>query len=160
MKSVLLTRLSIFAVAALTLVPFCSAQTKLAGDWHGTYVDANGTTFRLAWHVKAAPDGTLTSTLDNIDQNIFGIKAKSTTVKGSDVKLEVDDTISPNGQDINLKGSFTGTLNKDEDELVGTWTQIAPPQDPLQITFKHDAAQSAATAPSSAPPSSRAPVAP
>ena len=153
MKSVLLTRLSIFAVAALTLAPFCPAQTKLAGDWHGTYVDANGTTFRLAWHVKAAPDGTLTSTLDNIDQNIFGIKAKTTTVKGSDVKIEVDDVISPNGQEINLKGSFTGTLNKEENEVTGTWTQIDPPQDPLQITFKYDGVQSAPTAPGSAPPS-------
>lgn len=153
MKSALLTRLSIFAVAALMLTPFCSAQAKLAGDWHGTYVDANGTTFHLAWHVTAASDGTLTSTFDNIDESIFGIKAKTTTVKGSGVHVEIDDVISPNGQEINLKGSFAGTLNKEGNELTGTWTQVDPPQDPLQITFKHDGAQSAPTAPGSAPPS-------
>ena len=60
-------RLSILAVAALALASFCSAQAKLAGDWQGTYVDANGITFDLVWHVTAAPDGTLTSTLDNVD---------------------------------------------------------------------------------------------
>ena len=145
MKGVFLTRLSILAVAALTLTPFCSAQAKLAGDWRGTF-DANGTTYQVVWHVTEAPDGTLTSTIDNITQSIFGIKAKSTTIKGSDVRIEVDDVISPNGQDIPIKGSFDGTLNKEANEVSGTLIQVDPPQDPIQITFKHDAAQSGATA--------------
>ena len=151
MKGIFFARLSILAVAALTLTPFGSAQAKLAGDWQGTF-QQNGVTFRLVWHVTAAPDGSLTSTFDNIDESIFGIKAKKTTVKGSDVKVEVEDVISPNGQAINLKGSFDGTLNNEMNEVSGTWTQIDPPQDPIQITFKHGAAQPppvpAATAPS------------
>jgi hypothetical protein len=106
MKGVFLTRLSIFALTALTLTPFCSAQTKLAGDWRGTF-DENGVTFHVVWHVTEAPDGTLTSTIDNITQSIFGIKAKTTTVKGSDVRIDVDDVISPNGEDMNVKGSST-----------------------------------------------------
>jgi hypothetical protein len=133
----ILRKLSFLGLAALTLAPSSSAQTKLAGAWQGTYVDANGITFRLVWHVTAAPDGKLTSTLDNVDQSIFGIKTKTTTVKGSDVHFEVDDVISPNGQPIHLKASFKGTLNKEEDRVVGTWTQSAPPQDPLQVTFRH-----------------------
>lgn len=155
MKGVFLTRLSIFALTALTLTPFCSAQTKLAGNWRGTF-DENGVTFHVVWHVTEGPDGTLTSTIDNVTQSIFGIKAKTTTVKGSDVKIEVDDVISPNGKDINVKGSFDGTLNKEANELSGTMTQIAPQQDLIQITFKHDAPQSAsspaAAAPAAAPP--------
>ena len=100
MKGLSLVRFSILAVAALILIPFCSAQAKLGGDWQGTYVDANGTTFHLVWHVTAAPDGALTSTFDNVDESIFGIKARTTTVKGSDVKIEVDDVIQiPTGQD-------------------------------------------------------------
>jgi hypothetical protein len=157
MKGIFLARRSILALAALALTPFSFAQAGLAGDWQGKYVDANGTTFHLVWHVTAAPDGALTSTLDNVDESIFGIKAKSTTVKGSDVKIEVEDVISPNGQDINLKGSFDGILNKEENEVSGTWTQIDPPQDPLQITFKHGATQSApspaATQPATTPQS-------
>jgi len=152
MKGISLVRLSILIVTALALAPFCSAQAKLGGDWQGTYVDANGTTFHLVWHVTAAPDGALTSTLDNVDESIFGIKARTTTVKGSDVKIEVDDVISPNGQNINLKGSFAGTLNQAANEVTGTWTQIDPPQDPLQITFKHTEAQPAPAAPATAPP--------
>lgn len=145
MKGVLLTRLSILAVATLTLTPFCSAQAKLAGDWQGTF-DANGATFHVVWHVTEAPDGTLTSTIDNVTQSIFGIKANTTTVKGSDVKIEVDDVISPNGQDIHIKGSFDGTLNKEANEVSGTLMQVDPPQDPIQITFKHDPAQSSTAA--------------
>ena len=136
MKGIFL-KLAILVVAALAVAPFSFAQAKLAGDWQGTYVDSNGITFRLVWHVTAAPDGKLTSTLDNVDQSIFGIKTKTTTVKGSDVHFEVDEVISPNGQPIHLKASFNGTLNKEEDKVVGTWTQSAPPQDPLQVTFRH-----------------------
>ena len=136
MKGILL-KLAILALAALALAPFSSAQAKLAGDWQGTYVDSNGITFRLVWHVTAAADGKLISTLDNVDQSIFGMKVKTTIVKGSDVKMEVDDVISPNGQPIHLKASFNGTLNTEEDKVVGTWTQSAPPQDSLQVTFRH-----------------------
>ena len=136
MKGICL-KLAILVMASLAAAPFSSAQAKLAGDWQGTYVDSNGITFRLVWHVTAAPDGKLTSTLDNVDQSIFGIKTKTTTVKGSDVHFEVDEVISPNGQPIHLKASFNGTLNKEEDKVVGTWTQSAPPQDSLQVTFRH-----------------------
>jgi hypothetical protein len=145
MKGVFLTKLSILAVTTLTLTPFCSAQAKLAGNWSGAF-DANGATYHVVWHVSEAPDGTLTSTIDNVTQSIFGIKAKTTTLKGSDVRIEVDDVISPNGQDIPIKGSFDGTLNKEANEVSGTLIQVEPPQDPIQITFKHDAAQSAAAA--------------
>jgi hypothetical protein len=150
MKGIFLARLSILAAVALTLTPFSSAQAKLAGDWQGTF-EANGVTFRLVWHVAAASDGTLTSTIDDIDESIYGIKTKTTTVKGSSVKIEIDDVINPNGQDINLKGSFEGTLNQEANEVSGTWTQIAPPQDPIQITFKHGAAKPAASPAASVP---------
>jgi hypothetical protein len=156
MKGVFLTRLSIFALTALTLTPFCSAQTKLAGDWRGTF-DENGVTFHVVWHVTEAPDGTLTSTIDNITQSIFGIKAKTTTVKGSDVGIDVDDVISPNGEDMNVKGSFDGTLNKEANELSGTLTQTAPQQDSIQITFKHDPVQSS-TAAAAAPAATTKPA--
>jgi hypothetical protein len=135
MKGILL-RLSILAAAAFALSPLAFAQAKFAGDWQGSY-QQNGVTFRLVWHVTATPDGALTSTLDNVDESIFGIKTKTTTIKGSNVRFEVDEVISPNGQPIHLKASFAGTLNREEDKIVGTWTQPAPPQDPLQVTFRH-----------------------
>lgn len=145
MKSATLARFAILAVSALAVTPFCPAQASLAGDWQGT-IDAGGGTMHVAWHVKAAPDGTLTSTLDNIDENIYGIKVKPTTVKGSDIELTVDDTIQVNGQDIPVKGSFEGKVNKDGSEVTGTWTQTEPEQPPTEVHFTRAAAQPAAPA--------------
>jgi hypothetical protein len=145
MKSAILARFAILTASILAITPFCPAQTSLAGDWQGT-VDTGGNTMHVAWHAVAAPDGTLTSTLDNIDQNIYGIKVKSTIVKGSALALSVDDTIQVNGQDIPLKGSFEGTVNKDSSEVTGTWTQTEPEQAPMEVHFTRAAAQAAAPA--------------
>jgi hypothetical protein len=149
MKSALFTRLSLLALSALILVPFASAQTTLAGEWQGS-LDANGTTFRIAWHVTAAPDGKITSTFDNIDQNIYGIKVKTIAVKGSDITLSVDDVVQINGEDAPIKGDFTGTVSADGNEVNGTWTQTEPQQTAAQIHFKRAAAAAAQMAPSTA----------
>jgi len=137
--------------AALTLkhTPAKGASTvathsPLIGDWQGT-LDAGGTSFHVAWHVVAAEDGSLISTLDNVDQGIFGIKTKATVLKGSDISMNVDDVIQANGQEINLKGTFEGKLNSDSTELTGTWTQTDPEQPPAPITLKHMPAKSAST---------------
>ena len=152
MKAAFFTKLSILALSTLAIVPFASAQTSLVGDWQGT-LDANGTTFRVAWHVTAAPDGKITSTFDNIDENIYGIKVKTTSFKGSDIAMSVDDVIQVNGQNVPIKGDSTAVLSPDGDELNGTWTQTEPQQGPAQIHFKRAVTSTpqAATPPASAP---------
>ena len=53
MKGILLTRLSIFAVAALMSTPFCSAQANLAGDWQGSFdAEWHHIPTRLACHCR------------------------------------------------------------------------------------------------------------
>ena len=153
MKGKLFAKLSVLAIAIVYLVPVSSAQASLAGDWQGT-LDANGSTFRVAWHVTAAPDGTITSTFDNIDENIYGIKVKTTSVKGSDITMSVDDVIEVNGQSAPVKGEFTGTISSDGNEVNGAWTQAEPEQPPAQIHFKRAAPGSPA------PPAPHAPPAP
>ena len=148
MKAAFLAKLTLFALFPSAFTSFCSAQANLAGDWQGT-VDAGGSTFRVAWHAKTASDGTLTSTLDNIDQNIFGIKVKSTTLSGSNLTMTVDDAIDVNGQQINLKGSVEGTLNSDRTELTGTWTQTEPEQAPLPLHLARAGSQASNSAPAS-----------
>ena len=143
MKSLMLKNLLLFTGVALTLSPVSFAQSPIAGDWQGT-LDANGTPFHVAWHVVAAKDGSLTSTLDNVDQGIFGIKTKATVLKGSDISMDVDDMIQVNGQEVNLKGTFEGKLNSDSTELTGTWTQIEPAQPAAPLQMKHVPAQAAA----------------
>jgi hypothetical protein len=146
MKIPFLATASLVAIAAFALTPSAFAQARLAGDWQGT-LDANGTTFHLVWHLTAAPDGTFTSTFDNIDEGVYGIKAKTTTIKGSDVAAEVDDTVQANGQDMKVSGSLVGKLNADGTEMAGTFTQVEPQAQPTaNVLFKHSAAQAATTA--------------
>ncbi len=146
MKIPFLATASLVAISAFALIPSASAQALLAGDWQGT-LDANGTTFHLVWHVTTAADGTVTSTFDNLDEGIYGIKAKTTTVKGSDVAAEVDDTVQANGQDMKVSGSLVGKLNSDGTEMAGTFTQTEPQaQPPANVLFKHSAVQAAPAA--------------
>ena len=136
MKVASALKLSFSALVALTLAPVCPAQANLAGDWNGT-LEAGGSLMHVAWHLNVAPDGTMTSTLDNIDENVFGIKVKSTTIKDSDVALTVDDTIQTNGQELHLVGSFSGKVSADGKEVNGTWTQTEPQQGELEVHFVH-----------------------
>ena len=134
-----LSRFAIAAIAAFALVPLCSAQSQLAGDWQGT-LEADGQAMQVAWHVVAAKDGTITSTLDNIDESIYGIKVKTMSLKGSEITMSVDDTMSINGQDVPVRGNFAGTLSADGNEVDGTWTQTEPEQPPMKVHFKRAAA--------------------
>lgn len=146
MKIPFLATASLAAIAAFALTPSAMAQASLAGDWQGT-LDANGTVFHLVWHLTAAADGTFTSTFDNVDEGAYGIKAKTTTIKGSDVTADVDDTIQANGQTLKVSGSLVGKLNSDGTEMTGTFTQVEPePQPTANISFKHSAVQAASPA--------------
>jgi len=126
--------LGMVALAALT--PLGHAQTQLAGDWKGE-INAGGMQFRIVWHVVAAKDGSLTSTIDNVDQGLMGIAVKSTTVKDSKVTLDIDTVAQMNGQSLNLSGTYEGTLTKDSAEVDGTWTQTAPNADTEELNMKH-----------------------
>jgi len=139
MKNAPLIKLSVSMLLSLAFTPFCSAQASLAGDWQGT-VDINGNTLHVVWHAVAAPDGTLTSTFDNVDENLFGIKVKTLSLKGSDLAMSVDDVISINGQDVPIRGNFAGTVSTNGNETNGTWTQTDPEQPPAEIHFKRDSA--------------------
>jgi hypothetical protein len=148
MKIASLLKLTVPMLLALVLIPIATPQANLAGNWQGT-LDEGGTTFHVAWHAVAAADGTLTSTIDNVDQNIFGVKVKTTTLKGSDLTMSVDDTINVNGDDVAIRGDLVAKLSDDGNEVTGTSTQTEPAQSPAPITLKRVAAQ-----PASAPATS------
>jgi fermentation-respiration switch protein FrsA (DUF1100 family) len=129
-------------IAALALSPVCMAQSQVAGDWQGT-LNAGGTQFRIAWHVTAAKDGTLTATVDNLDQGIYGVPVKAMTVNGATVTQTVDTTIQINGESHDVRGSFEGTIDKDGTEIKGTWTQTEPEEAAAEMDLKHVLAQAA-----------------
>jgi hypothetical protein len=145
MKSTMFQKLTFSLILVLGAAPLSIAQAKLAGDWLGT-LDGNGTPLRIAWHVTVAPDGSLASTVDNLDRKIYGIKVRTTTVKGSEVTLDIADTVQVDGEDVKITGITAATLNPDGTDLTGTWTQTDPPQPPVNLVLKHVPAQAAPTA--------------
>jgi hypothetical protein len=125
------------ALAVLAFSPLSRAQAQIAGDWQGT-LDAGGTQLRLVLHITAAKDGSLTATLDSVDQGANGIPVSAITLKDSNLSLTVDA----------VHGTYEGTVNKNATEIDGTWSQGMP----LELNFKRAAAQPVA-APKLAPPS-------
>jgi hypothetical protein len=129
----------------LTLAPISRAQSPIAGDWLGTVTNAAGAQFRIGWHVTSAPDGTLSATIDNIDQGVYAVPIKSMTVAGSHVTQTLDTVVQMNGQSVSVRGSFDGTIDKDAKEIKGTWTQTEPEQAPAEVDMKRAPAAAALT---------------
>ncbi len=96
--------------------------STLVGDWLGT-LDAGGQQLRLLVHLSAADDGTVSGTMDSIDQGANGIPITEATLVDGTVSLAVPA----------VGGGFEGQLSEDGESIVGTWTQ-GPNQLPLTIT--------------------------
>jgi hypothetical protein len=138
MKNAIVLKFAIIAAAALALSPLCRSQAQIAGDWLGT-LNAGGTQLHLALHIKAAEDGSLTATLDSVDQGAYGIPVTTIALKDSKLNLAVDA----------VHGTYEGTVNKDATEIDGTWTQGIL----LDLTFKRGHATLAPAAARPAAPS-------
>lgn len=115
MKTRWLKPLAILALTTLGLSPLCHAQAQIAGDWQGT-LSAGGAQLHLVFHIAAAQDGSLTATLDSLDQGALGIPITTVTLKESKLNLTSDA----------VHGTYEGTVNKDASEIDGTWSQGQP----------------------------------
>jgi len=115
MNAIKIRHVAFLAIVLFALVPVCSAQTQLAGDWQGT-LSAGGVSLRLVFHIHAATDGTLSATLDSVDQGVNGIPVTTITLKDSKLSLTVD----------TVHGTYEGAVNKDGSEIDGTWSQGQP----------------------------------
>jgi hypothetical protein len=102
-----------FLIAALLLgITACLAGAQeLVGDWQGK-LSAGGVELRLVLHVIKAGDGSLSGTLDSIDQGANGI---AMTVHKTDTKVALESS--------DLHANFDGTLSADGKMLKGTWSQ-------------------------------------
>lgn len=87
-------------------------SASIAGDWNGE-LNAQGTKLRLVLHIKKNPDGTLTATVDSLDQNANGIPVSAVNQTGNNVKLEL----------AGIAASYQGKLNTAGTEMTGEWTQ-------------------------------------
>ena len=109
----------------LTMIATFAYSQDIAGDWQGTLNTGMGE-LRLVLHITKAADGSLTATLDSVDQGANGIPVKSATLKAS--KLNLDVTA--------VQGTYEGSVAADGKSISGTWTQGKP----LPLEFKRPTA--------------------
>ena len=83
----------------------------LEGTWNGT-LDANGMPIRLILTMTNQPDGTAMGNVVNVDEGLE-LPITSITHKASSLTLEIKAA----------GGSYSGALNAEGTELVGTFTQ-------------------------------------
>jgi hypothetical protein len=101
-----------------------SIRKELEGTWAGT-VDANGMPLRIVLTMSNRPDGTATGLIVNLDEGELEIPVTITQTAAS---VTLDANAVP--------GSFSGTLNPEATELVGTWTEGPIAQ---SVTFRRAA---------------------
>jgi hypothetical protein len=96
----------------------------LEGVWEGA-LDVQGNHLRLRFHFTKNADGSITGTLDSIDQGANGLPIGAIARTGDSIKLEVK----------TVGGSYEGTLNKDHTTITGNWSQGRGSL-PLTLTLK------------------------
>ncbi len=105
----------IFGLSAL------AQDTSAVGDWQGT-LDAGGQKLRLAFHIQAGSTGTLSATMDSLDQGANGIPVASTVLKGKTLNLAIP----------NAGISYQGDLSDDGQQITGIFRQ-GPAELPLSL---------------------------
>jgi hypothetical protein len=84
----------------------------LEGAWAGT-LDVRGKAMRLVITLTNHADGTSTGTAVNLDGGEVPIPISRIAQQGSEVTLEIKV----------VSGSFVGSLNADNTEIAGTWSE-------------------------------------
>jgi CubicO group peptidase (beta-lactamase class C family) len=117
-----LTQLLWPAILVLTLATARPAHAE-AQVFQGDYVGTLGP-LHLRLHITAAPDGTLSGTLDSPDQGARGLPCADLRLQGSTFTFTVP----------SVRGSWQGTVSDAGATLSGTWTQGRA----MPLTFTRD----------------------
>jgi pimeloyl-ACP methyl ester carboxylesterase len=88
------------------------ATKSIDGFWQGTLKVAV-TELRLAFKISKKPDGTLTATMDSLDQGAKDIPIQEVRFKDNTLHLELK----------KINASFEGKMNQDGSEIAGLWKQ-------------------------------------
>jgi hypothetical protein len=88
------------------------APTDIAGNWLGTLA-VEQTKLRLLFKISKAPDGSLTASLDSLDQGATDLPVDTVTFKDDTLRLEIK----------MLKGVYEGTVDSTGNKAEGKWTQ-------------------------------------
>ena len=126
----------------------------LEGIWLGA-LNPGPITLRLLFKISKSEDGTLTGTVDSIDQGAEGLKISRIRVDGNSVQLKLKEPVA----------EFLGAISEDGSQITGEWRQgsgvlplvikrqekvpdIGRPQDPkkpypydeIEVSFMNDEA--------------------
>jgi len=104
----------LLAVALLGLLVMKPVLNSTASQevWQGV-LRADGLELRLVLRISKAPDGTMTATLDSVDQGALNLPVDTLTIENQAFRFEMK----------SLGARYEGTLNEDGTEVVGVWTQ-------------------------------------
>jgi hypothetical protein len=107
-----------FSLAFFTVL-VCSGSASqgppakgVEGDWQGTLKPA-GAELRLVVHITKSQDGSLTATMDSIDQGAKGIPITAIAFKDSKLTFGVD----------SIGAAYEGKANPDLTIIAGNWSQ-------------------------------------
>ena len=110
-----LNRRSWLRLLALSGLFACGLSAQPKPSIGGDYAGLLGT-LHVELHITAAPDGSLSGTLDSIDQGAMGIACADFQVDGNTFSFRVPA----------VNGTWKGTVTDDGATLTGTWNQGRP----------------------------------
>src|SRR6202035_2354779 len=104
-------------ILVLGIVPTMMAAdpSPIVGAWEGTLDPGAQPKKRIVLHITVGQDGILSGTIDYPDQDTSGILITAITYKQGVLHLESSSTLV----------MYDGTMNKDNSEIAGLWTQGA-----------------------------------
>jgi hypothetical protein len=112
---------------AVEKAPANSGEVQvLEGVWEGALDVPGGTKLHLRFNFTKNADGSITATLDSLDQGANGLPINSIARTGDSVKLDVKV----------VGGTYEGTLSRDASTMTGTFTQAGMPL-PLTLQRKN-----------------------
>ena len=85
----------------------------IEGLWLGSLEVQGGNKLRLLFNISTSPEGSITATMDSLDQGANGIPVEIVTYKDGDLRLEVK----------SIRGVFEGTLKENGKTIDGEWKQ-------------------------------------
>jgi hypothetical protein len=89
-----------------------SSRQSIEGLWQGT-LKAGAISLRVVFKIEKKPDGSLTGTLDSIDQGAKDIPVSEVRLQEGDVRFQVNAVF----------GVYEGKLAPDGATMTGTWKQ-------------------------------------
>ncbi len=85
----------------------------IEGLWMGSLKVPNGIELRILFNISTKTDGSISATMDSLDQGAKGIPVEAATYKNGSLRLEVK----------SIKGVFEGILKADSKTIDGKWKQ-------------------------------------